>query len=318
MGAGTWLNGKWLCAEYLYSGVGGNLYEVSPDSGKMTIIGNLNMNFNGLAFDETTSTLFGVTDTALYSINPSTAGTTLIGYTGISNTIFINLACNSNGQLFSANVTNDQLYSINKTNGTATPVGPLGINISYSQDMEFDQSNDTLYLTGMIYRPGNTYQGNLYTVNTATGAATLKETFQNEAPAYRACPYPTIQRGTTFTGSGNWSDNSKWNKGAPGSNSYATISGDVTIDKDASCYRLTVNSKKSVILPASKTLAVNGTLLLKSDTSGSATFVHQGLFYSPNSVSIERYISPNAWHLVSSPVSDARASVFAGAWHDGL
>jgi len=311
--AGTWAKGRWLGAEYLESGVGGNLYEISPDSGRMSLIGSLHLKINGLAYDEISSTLFGVTDTKLYSINPLTADTTLIGNSGLSNSVFLNLACNSSGQLFSVNYTDDNLYTINKTNGTATLVGHLGIHTTNAQDMEFDKANNILYMAGYIYRPGLTDQGNLYTLNTTTGSATFVGTFQDESQI-TGLSIPYYPMNTTFTGNGNWSENSHWDNGKPGSSSNAFISGNTGIDRDASCNNLVINSNYSVTIPENNTLAVNGYLTLKSDISGSASFIDHGLFYTPNPASIERYITPLKWHLISSPVNNALSQVFTGAW----
>lgn len=313
MSAATWMKGRWICAEFLKSGSGGHLYEINPTTGTMTLLGNLGRNFNGLAYDETSSTLFGITDTLLYTINILNASSTLIGNTGISNSTFINLACNRNGQLFAANITNNNLYYINKTNGAATLIGPMGIDISYSQDMEFDRSNDSLYLAGFIYRPGKTYQGNLYKVNTLTGEAMLAGMFQNQAQI-TGLAIPYYPPGTTFSGSGNWSDNERWSNGKPGSKSDAVIEGDATITSDASCFNLTIKNNGSLSLPENSSLTVNGTMTLKSDSSGTGSFIYQGLYHSPNQVDIERFISPNSWHLVSSPLTSARSAVFNGAW----
>ena len=61
------------------------------------------------------------------------------------------------------------MYSINLTTGAATVVGPLGINIRYAQEADFNTSNNMLYMSGFL----DDQTSNIYTVNTTTGAATL-------------------------------------------------------------------------------------------------------------------------------------------------
>ena len=103
----------------------------------------------------------GYANGALYQVNKTTGALTFIGNTGILN--MMDLAFDSTGTLW-ATVGNN-LWTINVLNGAPTfKVSMIGV-----QDIMgiMFGSNDTLYATD--YRPN----GNLYTINKATGVATL-------------------------------------------------------------------------------------------------------------------------------------------------
>lgn len=82
---------------------------------------------------------------------------------------------------------------------------------------------------------------------------------------------------------------------------------------------LTINNGKVFIIePGKQVTASGGTvlngedgLLLKSDASGSASFIDHGITGS-GSARVERYLTADAWHYISSPISNATASVFTG------
>lgn len=93
------------------------------DTNINTQIGILNyLNWRGLEFDPTTGILYAITSNALYSIDPTTAVSTLIGLTGITPT---SVAIDGNGQMYSYDINNDNFYSLDKNTGESTLVGPL-------------------------------------------------------------------------------------------------------------------------------------------------------------------------------------------------
>ncbi len=91
------------------------------------------------------------------TVDVSTGTTTVIGNAGVQLT---DIAFDGSGNLYG--ITFDTLYSINKTTAAAAPIGNLGV----GQDVNglTFSSGGTLYASGA--------SGNLYTVNTSTGAAT--------------------------------------------------------------------------------------------------------------------------------------------------
>ncbi len=173
---GSWAEGVWYGEEY---GTGA-LYTIDPSSGAMSLVGygSAAGGFNAIAYDVTTSTMFGCdyngSSCGLYSIDLSSGANTYIGDVGLG-ALVIGLACDASGNLYAADLFTDVLISVDKATGAGTVIGPLGININYAQDLEYDNENDVLYLAGY------TATGELYTVDPSTGDATFVGTFQGGA-----------------------------------------------------------------------------------------------------------------------------------------
>jgi hypothetical protein len=103
------------------------------------------------------------TPATLYSINPTSGAATaigLIGFTQVSGMDF-----SPTGQLFGVGVTGGvtTLIRIDLTTGAGTAIGPLGGGLGVAQDIAF-RSDGTLFAY---------VAGDIYTINTTTGAATL-------------------------------------------------------------------------------------------------------------------------------------------------
>jgi hypothetical protein len=173
---GSWAEGVWYGEEY---GTGA-LYSIDPSSGAMTYIGSGSAagGFNAIAYDVTTLTMFGCdyngSSCGLYSIDLTSGANTYIGDVGLG-ALVIGLACDATGNLYAADLFTDVLISVDKATGAGTVIGPLGIDINYAQDLEFDNANGILYLAGY------TSTGQLYTVDPATGSATYVGDFQGGA-----------------------------------------------------------------------------------------------------------------------------------------
>jgi len=124
---------------------------------------------------------------------------------------------------------------------------------------------------------------------------------------------------STFTGTGNWNVTGNWSNGIPTSSTNAVIDGIATIDIAAQTRDLTINPGKSVTISATKSLTVLGTtilnssecLILQSDATGTASFIDNGIS-GAGTAKVERYLTMDAWHYISSPISDATANVFNG------
>jgi len=160
--AGTWANGYW----YGYD-QGKNLIILDPITGETTTIGSGTHTFNGLGYDLSSNTMYGVSSTDLYTVNIANGSTTLVGSMGTS--VAIGLAINKTGDLYTIDIKNDSLYNINKTSGKATPIGYIGFDANYAQDLEFD--NNTGVLCYSAYHKENI--GELRSININTGATTL-------------------------------------------------------------------------------------------------------------------------------------------------
>ena len=145
---GAWANNKWY-GVVLRS----ELVTMDTTTGAKTTIGEMEvLDINGISYDPTTETMFGVSDSALYSINMLTGKATFINNCGLSpHPIFVNLACNPiNGNLYTLDLISENLYKIDKTNGSVTEIGNIGVNVNQSQDAEFGPDG-TLYLA--LYVP---------------------------------------------------------------------------------------------------------------------------------------------------------------------
>lgn len=86
----------------------------------------------------------------------------------------------------------------------------------------------------------------------------------------------------------------------------------------AQCLNLTINSAASVTVEPNKALTVSGTiinsagntgLVVKSDATGTGSLITS----SAVNATVERYLTPSVWHLISSPVSGQSIPTLVGA-----
>lgn len=175
LAGGTWTcDEKWLGVQY-GTGV---LYEITTDTGHITTIGGGGVGLNALAYDPTTNLMYGAGDTALYLVNSEDGTQELVGSFGGGVMYMIGMAFDADGVLYGWDL-NDYLWTIDTSSGAATQVGPLGINLNYAQDGDFDRENDVLYLTAFTLSPS--YGGFLYTCDKTSGACTLVGGFEASA-----------------------------------------------------------------------------------------------------------------------------------------
>jgi hypothetical protein len=159
-------------------GAGGGtstLIELDPATGaQIRTIGNVGYLVNGMTYDATTNTLYATTSTnsashpdGLITINMTTGAGTPIG-SGAGQLVNVP-AVNSLGQLYGWTEQSDDLVLWNKAAGTITVPGDSGVGTA-EQSLAFD-NNNVLYLIN--------YTSNVYTIDTATGAATLQGSIPN-------------------------------------------------------------------------------------------------------------------------------------------
>lgn len=121
-----------------------------------------------LAFDGPSGLLYG-TDAAtsnLVTVDPASGATTIKGSTGIG--LAHGAAIDRNtGILYVAGQGPDALYRVDKATAAATLIGPFGVD--FISTLDFDPMTGILY---GAYAVDNTF-GHLYTIDTATGQATL-------------------------------------------------------------------------------------------------------------------------------------------------
>lgn len=185
MSGGDWMNGNWMGVEYDVGTLAtDNYYEIDPLTGVyLPSLGEPGQAFMGIAYNENTGVLYGVTGTSgsLYTMDPLTglAGTGGALWYNLDGTptnlpdingLMIDIAYDNNPLdpvLYGIDLGNDCLWTINPATYELTLVGFFGIDINYAQDAAFDQVNGLLFLTGY-----STF-GGLYWIDTEFGGAYL-------------------------------------------------------------------------------------------------------------------------------------------------
>jgi len=163
---------------FLYgtTGAGGTtstLVKIDATTGALiSTIGAVGFSVNGLAWDATTRTLYGSarSDAGLLRINTTTGAGTLVAGSfgspagGCSDRNVL-LAASSAGSLFGwCDPSSDDLMSINKVTGKATVVSDSGLG-TFEHGLAFDKGGSLYLYNG---------DGQYYTINTTTGAATAQ------------------------------------------------------------------------------------------------------------------------------------------------
>ncbi len=141
-------------AGLLYGGASGDgtLYQVNPANGSVTTVGTSSIDYED--FGSTTSGVFAFdSNLNLFSVNPTTGATTKIGPTGLTLAGTVGASTGSD-TLFFTHGSPSTLYSIN----TSTGIAGIGA-------MVFEN--------GTLYAGSNSTPVSLYTLDPATGAATL-------------------------------------------------------------------------------------------------------------------------------------------------
>jgi hypothetical protein len=170
---GAWANNKWYGAVYTDN----TLITMDTTTGARTVIGSLGTEITGISYDRTTSTMYGVSLTGLYTIDLTTGTATLVADCGVASSVFINLACNPvNGSLYTLDIVTDSLYKLDKATGAATLIGDIGANAGFAQDAEFS-IDGTFYMA--LYDAEATPGGMLSICDTATALVSGNELFGN-------------------------------------------------------------------------------------------------------------------------------------------
>ncbi len=108
---------------------------------------------------------------------------------------------------------------------------------------------------------------------------------------------------TEFTGTGNWSDLSKWSGGIPDKNSDAFIEGNATLDVAATAHYVGIEPQGSLTISGGELTAE--TFTIRADATGSGSFIGSDFDLDISYAFLNWHISsgvPEAWHLLSSPV----------------
>ena len=148
-----------------------NLLTIDTDTLTVSTVGPLGVDFlwSGLAYDPGMDVLYGVDGRAgqfeLYSINRSTGVATSIGSHGISELFGLAFDTSTN-TLYAAQLHGtENLYSIDTLTAQATLIGPLTGSPGIG-GLAYDSLRDVLI-------GWSDFEGDVYSINRATGAATL-------------------------------------------------------------------------------------------------------------------------------------------------
>lgn len=146
----------------------------------------------GMKWDPTTDKVFAAAcnhtvgaGCHLYTIDPVSAAVTPVA--PIDNAsgdyVLMDIAINSIGEIYAVNLVDpydNYLVKLDKVSGAVQVIGPTGVNAAYAQGLDFDKRSDTLYWAAFgPLGAGGAFQGQVYTVDTATGAVTHLGTTPN-------------------------------------------------------------------------------------------------------------------------------------------
>lgn len=138
------------------------LGKVDVTTGAVSSVVSTGRTFTDIAFDAT-GALWGITFTQLFSINPNTGASSLVGNLNAGENLNA-LVFGTDGTLWAAGT---RLYTVNKTTGVATSKGNGGTSYSSAGDLAFVGSSLVL----------STNANQLVTLNTTNGAATVRGPF---------------------------------------------------------------------------------------------------------------------------------------------
>jgi hypothetical protein len=148
-----------------------NLYTLNPATGAATSVGPIGKAITGLAFDDTTITLYGVTagvsldgtERQLLVINQTNGSSTVVGSLGTNE--IEDIAFNGKGELFGWNETGDDLVKIDKASGAVTKVGESGLGVTFGNGVAFNPQGQLFgFLDGDF--------GHVFRIDPSTGAVT--------------------------------------------------------------------------------------------------------------------------------------------------
>jgi len=248
----------------------GAVKKVEVATGNVTTVGPAGLQSGdtptGLTCDKSTGTFYAAstsgTESMLYTIDPATGASTVIGPTGIP--ALIDIAIDGDGQMYGYDIVGDNAYKIDKTNGTSTMIGSIGFNASYAQGMCWDPASDAIYMAA--YNAG-TSAGELRLFDKLTGNTAVMGSLPGEIDGF------------AFPGSG-----SKWLSIDPKTGIIpAGASQDVTVTLDGNYippqkdYTLTGNINFTSD-PNVATIAVPVSFTVRGDIYGilTGTVTHNG------------------------------------------
>lgn len=137
----------------------------------------------------------------------------------------------------------------------------------------------------------------------------------NQAPATDTCYIDNYELYevpvSTWSGTGNWNDVTKWNNVPIPVSDITISSGESTVDQNVTVKNLVVQSGGNLTVGSNKTLTANS-LVLNSDAGGTATFVNNGTA-AITTANVKQYLTSGRNWYVSIPVTSVDSSVLSVA-----
>ncbi|HOS85402.1 MAG TPA: T9SS type A sorting domain-containing protein, partial [Bacteroidales bacterium] len=154
---------------------------------------------------------------------------------------------------------------------------------------------------------------------------TITNPGNNSADFTHSTTISSLQTGTWIgMTSSDWNTSSNWCGGIPNENTNATINNNTVqqpiVNSYAHCNSLLIELGSNLtisqngILEIYENLENNGSLRILSNTSGDGQLITQNTLSGFGNYTIQRYLSANTWHLVSSPTQNAFSEVFLHIW----
>lgn len=255
------MGGAWTNKHWYGTNANEEFVEIDTTTGDIAIIGSMGYFIRDIAYDNATSTMYGISQgispgpSSLYTINTTTGVATPVASTGLFG--FNTLAC-KDGVLYATNIATDKFYTIDKTTAVPTEIGDLGFNSnSYAQGLDFDP-NGNLFMSAVNEPDTNTQNGELRCINLATGNANFLHQFMG------GFGYTNNITGLVIPGS-------SWQSGL-GVNDATTESSLITV------YPNPANDVVYLISPdqisSYKIMSISGQLVKQEETSASTVSVN--------------------------------------------
>jgi hypothetical protein len=154
---------------------GGTWVTMDTATGEFTYVGSC-LDMTGIAYDFTEDIMYGVDFNGnLYTVELETGATTLVGNGGA---LYIDCACDNDGNLYGFDINTDVFGSIDKATGAFTTIAPMPFNANYAQGAGCDHDANVIYHAAYNNSLG---AGQLYIVDQVTGAYTLVGNFEGNA-----------------------------------------------------------------------------------------------------------------------------------------
>ena len=116
---------------------------------------------------------------------------------------------------------------------------------------------------------------------------------------------------TLWNGTGNWTEPARWSNGLPEYLKNVVIqSGFSSINSGFELNELIINPNCDLTLLSSGLLSMNNLITLKSNATGSASFINEKAGNGTFNARVENYITDGKWHYVSPVVTSSRASSY--------